>query len=239
MSEYGATQIPKPTDEQTFERCNEVLWRCILNDPTAQIYGRRGQRQHGVDILGYRDGDPEQPVGIQCKLRGEGRTLGEDEVRKEVEKALTFERPLTEYIIATTAPDDVGLQNLASELYAEIKENHGRKLKIRVFGWDSLQREIHRHPMARKAFDPSHTPQADRIEGKFDGQPAEFAAIIAPRLDAIQGDIASLRANDAKLPRTASDSEYHQLIDDYKELVSTDPGHRPGLVVKASEENGR
>ena len=75
MSELSATQIPKPTDDVAFERCNEVLWRCILKDDTAQLHGRRGQRQHGVDIVGRRNGALDQVVGIQCKLRGEGVAL--------------------------------------------------------------------------------------------------------------------------------------------------------------------
>ena len=232
MSEFGAPQIPKPSDEQAFERCNEVLWRCVLKDPTAQIYGRRGQRQHGVDILGYRDGDPEQPVGIQCKLRGDGRTLREFEVRKEVEKALTFELPLTEYIIATTAPDDVSLQNLASRLSADLAKIRGRRLKIRIFGWQSLQREIPRHHEAHKAFDPSHTPHGDRIEQKVEELPEKIASVLAPQLDAIKSDMGSIKAIRVELVRTEVDAEYHQLIDDYKELVPTNAATALGLLVK-------
>ena len=98
MSEYTAAQIPKPSDEQTFERCNEILWRCILRDDTVQLHGRRGQEQHGVDLTGLRDDQPERIVGVQCKLKSEGQRLTEAEVRAEVEKALTFSPPLSEYI---------------------------------------------------------------------------------------------------------------------------------------------
>ena len=35
MSELTATQIPRPRDEQAFERCMEILWRCILKDENA------------------------------------------------------------------------------------------------------------------------------------------------------------------------------------------------------------
>ena len=68
MSELTATQIPRPSDEQAFERCMEILWRCILKDKNAKLYGRRGQKQRGVDIIGIRDRDPQQIVGVQCKL---------------------------------------------------------------------------------------------------------------------------------------------------------------------------
>ncbi len=222
MSEFGAIQIRKPTDEQVFERCNEVLWRCVLNDPTAQIYGRRGQRQHGVDILGYRDGDPEQPVGIQCKLRGEGRTLGEDEVRKEVEKALTFERPLTEYIVATTAADDVRLQNLASELYAEIKESHGRKLKIRVFGWDSLQREIRRHPKAEKAFDRSYTVHIDRMQQRIEDLHEKIDTRTITKF-VVSDNLAAPRATQVGLSEAAILLGYKHLLNAIRAILHTNP----------------
>ena len=232
MSELGGAQIPMPQNEQDFEDCNVVLWRCILNDDNVKRHGRRGQRQHGVDIVGCREGRPKQIVGIQCKLKGEGRKLTEDEVREEVEKALTFEPPLCEYIIVTTAPDDTKLESLARQLSISVSKDRGKNLKIDIYGWENLQQRIRQFPEAVNAFDPSHTPQADRIERKFDEQPAEFAAIIAPQLDAIQGDIASLRANDVRLPRTAFDSEYHQLIDAIRELLPTNPNAALELLLK-------
>ena len=53
MSLLAATQIPKPADEQAFERASVVLWRGLLNDPNIQRNGRRGQRQNGVDPSAY------------------------------------------------------------------------------------------------------------------------------------------------------------------------------------------
>ena len=157
MSELTATQIPKPSDEQAFERCNEVLWRCILKDDRAHCYGRRGQRQHGVDIVGYRNGSVDRIVGIQCKLKGAGKVLEENEVRKEVTKALTFRPPLSEYIIVTTAPDDAKLVTLAIELSGSASVGREKNLKVSILGWGSLEREINRYPEAR-------IPLKDHIE---------------------------------------------------------------------------
>ena len=161
MSEYAATQIPKPKDEHTFERQSEVLWRRVINDPNLKIHGRRGQRQHGVDLIGNRDGDPERIVGVQCKLRGDGKALTEAEVRDEVSKAQTFTPPLSEYIIVTTAPDDANLDRLARKLSISASKGRSKNLNVQVFGWGSLEREILRHADALRAFDPSHTPHGD------------------------------------------------------------------------------
>ena len=80
-------------------------------------------------------------VGIQCKLKSEGKELGEEEVRQEVDKALTCPLPLSEYIIVTTAPDDVKLHNLVKELSLAKSKRIGRSFRIAVFGWDNLQCE--------------------------------------------------------------------------------------------------
>ena len=104
MSPLASTQIPKPSDEQAFERASVVLWRCLLNDPNVSRNGRRGQRQNGVDIYGIRNSDPDHVVGIQCKLKSDGHCLTEKEIRGELKNALTFEPDLREYFIITTAP---------------------------------------------------------------------------------------------------------------------------------------
>jgi hypothetical protein len=55
-----ATQIPKPSDEQAFERACVPLWCGLLKDPNVQKNARRGQGQDGVDLYGMRDRDPHQ-----------------------------------------------------------------------------------------------------------------------------------------------------------------------------------
>jgi cellulose synthase operon protein C len=127
MSAFAATQIPKPADEQAFERACIVLWRCLLKDENVQRNGRRGQRQNGVDLYGVRNGEPSHLVGIQCKLKGSQQILSETEVRNEFGKALTFSPPLVEYFIVTTSPDDVALQELARTLAADLAKT-GRRL---------------------------------------------------------------------------------------------------------------
>lgn len=162
MSLLAATQIPKPTDEQGFERASVALWRSLLNDPAVQRNGRRGQRQNGVDLFGIRDGDTDRHVGIQCKLKSEGHALSEDEVRGEVKKALTFKPPLKEYYITTTAPDDVGMQELAREVTRELAAD-GTPMRVFVWGWNTLEERISEDGSARKAFDPTATLFSEEI----------------------------------------------------------------------------
>ncbi len=219
-----AIQIPKPLYEQDFEDCNEVLWRCLLNDPMASKYGRKGQSQHGVDIFGHRDGDVSRPVGIQCKLKAVGRELLEQEVRAEVNKALEFEPPLTEYVIVTTAPDDANLQSLANKLSFEISKSRPLDLNIHIFGWDKLQREIQRHPEAHKAFDPSHTPQIDQIESAIRDIPERVSDMLSPQIEVGHQEVASLRSSEIAIADSAAiHSEHEKHINDYVELIQSKP----------------
>ena len=223
MSELSAVQVPTPRDEQAFERCNRILWRCILNDETAHLYGRRGQRQFGVDIVGCRNGKPNQLVGIQCKLKTDGRLLREEEVRGEVAKATDFHPPLSEYVIVTTAPDDAKIQSLAKDLSAIISETREIPLQISVLGWDNLQLEIQRYPEALKAFNPSHTPQGEEILETVKELPENVSAKLAPEFELIRMDIAALRSDKVDVGFTSMDSEYEELINDYVALIPTDP----------------
>lgn len=175
MSLLAATQIPKPADEQAFERASIVLWRGLLNDPNVQRNGRRGQRQNGVDLFGIRDADIDRQVGIQCKLKSEGHVLTEEEVRGEVKKALTFKPRLREYFIITTAPDDVAMQELARVVTAELRDA-GAPIFVYVWGWNTLEERIIEDAAARKAFDPTFDPFSEQI------------LVEAQRIGAVQSD---------------------------------------------------
>ena len=222
MSEFPATQIPRPRDEQAFERCNEILWRCILKDEAAHLHGRRGQKQRGVDLTGLRDGQPDQIVGVQCRLKSEGQILTDAEVRKEVEKALTFTPPLAEYFIVTTAPDDEKLQRLAHELSISASKDRDRPIKIRVWGWGILEREIRRYPDALRAFDPSHTAQGDRIEREV-GHLSGSMADIQQQLAVVHRVVTQGHADSPIVADTAVDTAREREVHRYAELVSSDP----------------
>ena len=160
-------QIPKPRNEQDFECLTKVLFQHILRDPGVKRHGRRGQKQFGVDITGLRDCSPKKIVGVQCKLKGDGKDLTEAEIMKEVKKALRFRPPLSEYIIVTTAPTDGKLDRLALELSVPESADHPTGMRVSVWGWETLQEEINQHPEAIKAFDPSYSPWTNQIYEKF------------------------------------------------------------------------
>jgi hypothetical protein len=125
-------------DEDVFEEFCLVLWKRILNDPNAQLNGRRGQRQKGVDLFGRRDGIGEW-VGVQCKVRTDG-TLSTADIVEDVEKAKHFNPRLSELVFATTAKRDQALQEFVRNLSDQnIKDGH---FPINVFSWNDIELEL-------------------------------------------------------------------------------------------------
>jgi hypothetical protein len=197
MAGYRATQIRKPENETEFEKNCVVLFRGILNDPNINRLGRRGQAQYGVDLVGRRDRDPKQIVGVQCKLKSGAGKLSEEEVLTEVNKALKYEPLLTEYIIVTTAGNDTKLQQYAQKLTQD-QEARGRRIHIDVWGWGILSEAINNDEAAKLAFDPGFSPslaaQTKAIKALTEGQ-GKLAT---------EARVAELAANVARLGSTES-----------------------------------
>lgn len=154
----------KPKDWQAFERGCRTLFECIWGDPNAQLNGRGGQRQNGVDIFGNREGGKGALEGMQCKGRHDGKidgAISATELRAEVEKAKHFKPPLAGFIPATTAPNDAKIQEVARK----ISEEHKAKglFEVSVWGWDDLRTRISEYARAIREFHPDATPFTDEI----------------------------------------------------------------------------
>lgn len=146
MSSVLSRAFPPPSNWQDFERlCFDVysrLWR--TND--AQMHGRLGQPQAGVDVYGT-DRLENVFVGVQCKGKDQGfdNPLTATELREEVQKAISFDPPLEVFILATTAPNDEAIQGLARD----ITKRHKQKglFEVRVEGWTNLRQRITDYPL--------------------------------------------------------------------------------------------
>ena len=222
VSELTATQIPKPADEKAFEHCNEILWRCILQDETVKTYGRRGQKQSGVDLTGIRADHPDRIVGVQCKLKINSKTLTLDEIQDEVNKARLFRPHLSEYIIVTTAPDDTRFDKLALELSLVAQEN-GRRIKIRIFGWDILQREIRRHPRALAAFYPALTIGSAHLEQKIDALTHQLSQLSLPTASRVRDADRAISSLSTPLTSSVLTAALEEQVAACSNLASTDP----------------
>ena len=114
MSDLTAVEIPAPLNWQDFQRNCVVLFRGILGDARLQEWGRSGQTQNGIDLLGYRDGNIACPVGIQC--RRIKKPLSESKMRSDAEEARAITPAIVELIFATTTGRDQKVQQAAINL---------------------------------------------------------------------------------------------------------------------------
>ena len=167
MAGTTPTHIPIPKNHADFERKAVVLFREILRDPSVKRLGREGQEQFGVDLVGYRDEKVSKVVGIQCKKKAPTSALTEVEVRAEVKKALKYSPKLNEYIIITSAKNDTALDQLAQKL-SQAQAKIGRKIRIEVWGWGTLEELIDQYPSARQAFDPGWSPSLQTFQTNLD-----------------------------------------------------------------------
>jgi MinD-like ATPase involved in chromosome partitioning or flagellar assembly len=145
-----ASEIRKPKDWQAFQRYCAILFQEELGDPHAQEYGRNGQDQHGIDILGRRNGDPNHYVGIQCRLIEKPDSEGK--ILKDCRAALKIKASLKEIIFATSAPNDTRATDAAISVEHTLR-SEGHDLRVVVLGWADLQTKIACHPRAHLAFD--------------------------------------------------------------------------------------
>lgn len=139
-SEY----LPPVQSPEDFESLCLDLWREIWGDPNAQKNGHSGQPQAGIDVFGRHGG---RQVGIQCKQKDAlaEKRLSAAVLREEVENAKSFKPPLDDFILATTAPRDAKIQEVARELSATVG------FGVVVWAWEDIWHELYQRPalMAR------------------------------------------------------------------------------------------
>jgi hypothetical protein len=97
----------KPKSEDEFEDIAVDFLRLRWKDPHATRNGRRGQRQHGADVVGQPSWLGGRTAGAQCK-NTEAVTL--NMVIAETREAATFPGGLAEFLLVTSADRDAALQ---------------------------------------------------------------------------------------------------------------------------------
>ena len=110
-------QIQPPSNWQDFESLCCDFWRRIWNDKNTKKNGRQGQPQAGVDVYG-RPNKGNEWAGVQCKEKDNitDKKLTKNEIINEANKAKNFKPKLSQFIIATTGPKDVKIDELCREI---------------------------------------------------------------------------------------------------------------------------
>lgn len=128
--------LPLPNSGGMFEEIvRDVFSR---ENPSAQLHGRAGQKQSGVDIY-FPCSDNQVWIGIQCKLRSTQHPLLPDDLDTIAQEAESFVPPLKKLIIATTTPSDTRLQRKARELTVD------RATEICILSWKEICARLMNH----------------------------------------------------------------------------------------------
>jgi cellulose synthase operon protein C len=213
-----AHQIPKPNDWQALQRGCVLLFRAELNDPNAQEYGRNGQAQGGIDVLGRRNNDPGHFVGIQC--RHIAKPIKQAKILEDCREALTLKAELKEIIFATTAKNDTVATDAAIAV-EKLLRSEGHDLAVAVYGWESLQTLIAVHEVAYHAFSPSALAttahQSLVISGaQADSLAMQIAAQVSEQLR--QGGLSVSSPEVGDVTATDEDPALHARIDTFRDL---------------------
>jgi hypothetical protein len=138
MPSPTTTNLPRPKSWDEFENIMADLLKKIWKDPYVTRNGRLGQKQQGVDIFGQPEHlggrAAEKYAGAQCKLTDE---LNLAIVKADVEQAKAFRPPLSEYMVATTAPRDAKLQ--------EQTRNEKWPFPLVLWFWEDICLELSGH----------------------------------------------------------------------------------------------
>lgn len=149
MTSPHSIKYPEPTDWKLFEKLSRALLSEIYSRQ-FQRWGRGGQRQDGIDAyMLEKDGTA---IAFQCKGRSAGKlnVLKASDVDKAIESIATFKYQIDEFIILTTAMDDVVLHQKVAEISAKrIEEGNCR---VSVWGWDTICDHIGEHERIQRDF---------------------------------------------------------------------------------------
>lgn len=148
--------FPLPRDWETFEDIVRDIYSRRYRSDNFQRYGRRGQRQFGVDIAGLTlDG----LIGIQCKHRTTSRSITTTEIDAEIADAENFKPPLDKLTIATSSAADTDIQSYVLGLSQERVSNG--LFPVEILFWEALVDQLVGYPDLLYKHFTKHFPAED------------------------------------------------------------------------------
>lgn len=138
---FDEYNVPPPKSWKLFQKMVCELFREIWQDPHAQEFGRDGQKQHGIDIIGRRKGRDYEAVQTTIES-----PLTENKIQKDYEASLKLGVDLNCLIIASTSSRNARLQAFAANL-----SSTGPHRCI-VWFWEDLLEKLAEYEQVRKKY---------------------------------------------------------------------------------------
>ena len=155
--------FPKPKNWDTFEDIICDVFSRKLNNRNFQRFGRSGQNQFGVDIVGVSEG---LVVGVQCKHFPNGK-ITKTNITDEVKKADSFRPKLDEFYFVTSAERDTEITSYVYEL-SQKRKTRG-KFPIVIKFWDDIYDWLVDYPDILYKYFTKYFPlsELEVVEGRF------------------------------------------------------------------------
>lgn len=138
--------IPPLKSWQEFQKMVCELFREIWQDPHAQEFGRQGQKQDGIDIIGRRKGNNIYEA-VQATIE---TPLTLEKIKKDYDASQKLEFKLDSFIIASTTKRDVELQKFAANL------SGAGPYKCIIWFWDDLVEKLADYEQIRRKYYPDY-----------------------------------------------------------------------------------
>lgn len=167
MPTRSETNFPRLTNADEFESLIRDICAIEWNDPHTEKFGRRGQKQYGVDVYGQPVDGQGKYRGSQCKLRTKGKQLTKQEIETEVNEAKQFPHELDRLIIATDTPRDKNTQVLVDQIGTRELSNGG--FNVSIWFWDNITERLAAYPKLIVKYYPDYfanlttLPTAERL----------------------------------------------------------------------------
>lgn len=134
------TNYPQPNNEDDFEAFCERFFRLLLKRDSLSLYGKRGERQFGIDIFDQFSIPPV--VAIQCKHIESHKSVPPRVIKKEVEEVAGAPNPIDRFIICTTAKRS----RKAQDAVVEINRSKQFTFQVEILFWDDVCRRLDEFP---------------------------------------------------------------------------------------------
>jgi hypothetical protein len=136
--------LPRLIDDDEFESLLRDICALDWGDPDTKQFGRKGQKQFGVDVYGRPNDFQSVYRGVQCKLRTTDKQLSLNELEQEVVDARNFPHRLDKLIIATDGPRDTNTQILVDTISDQEVENSG--FRVVIWFWEDITERLAAYP---------------------------------------------------------------------------------------------
>lgn len=130
---------------EKFQQMVCELFREIWQDPHAQEFGRKGQKQDGIDIIGRRKGHKKYEAVQTTKEL----PLTKHKIKKDYDASQNLDVELDCFIVATTSKRDAKIQEYTATL------SQDGPYRCVVWFWEDIVEKLAEHKKIHKKYYPN------------------------------------------------------------------------------------